>query len=275
MLRLLKKKPFLLLVVTLVLFIVMGITSQTNSKLSWFSNLFNTVISPVQNVLSFSGSKVDRTLSFFKDNKAIREENDRLQERVVQLEKEVEGLKELKTKNDVLIEALNLKNQLKEFDYISSNIIAKDAGNWFNVFTVDKGSNNQVNKDSVVVASKGLVGRVMVSGPISAKVISVIDIDSTVSARLTKTRDLVEVKGDISLRDQGLCKMYNISPGIDIAVGDSVETSGIGGIFPKGITIGKVKEIRQINNELDRYAIIEPVVDFRRLEDVFVLRSKK
>ncbi|HEY9060318.1 MAG TPA: rod shape-determining protein MreC [Pseudobacteroides sp.] len=275
MLRLLKKKPFLLLIVTLVLFIVMGVTSQTNSKLSWFSNLFNTIVSPVQNVLSFSGSKVDRTLSFFNDNKAIREENDKLKERVVQLEKEVEGLKELKTKNDLLIEALNLKNQLKEFDYISSNIIAKDAGNWFNVFTIDKGSNNQVNKDSVVVASKGLVGRVLVSGPISAKVISVIDIDSTVSARLTKTRDLVEVKGDISLRDQGLCKMYNISPGIDIAVGDSVETSGIGGIFPKGITIGKVKEIRQINNELDRYAIIEPVVDFRRLEDVFVLRSKK
>jgi rod shape-determining protein MreC len=253
----------------------MGVTSQTNSKLSWFSNLFNTVVSPAQNALSFSGSKVDRTFSFFKDNKAIREENDRLKLRVSQLEKENEGLKELKAKNDVLIEALNLKNQLKEFDYISSNIIAKDSGNWFNVFTIDKGSNNNVNKDSAVVASKGLVGRVLVAGPISSKVVSVIDVDSTVSARLTKTRDLVEVKGDFSLRDQGLCKMYNISPGIDIAVGDSVETSGIGGIFPKGITIGKVKEIRQINNELDRYAIIEPVVDFRRLEDVFVLKSKK
>ena len=175
----------------------------------------------------------------------------------------------------MLLEALNIKNQLKEFDYISTNIIAKDPGNWFNIFTIDKGSTNAVNNNSVVVASKGLVGRVMVSGPFSAKVISIIDIDSSVSARLTKNRGLVDVKGDITLRDQGLCKMYNIDPGVDIAVGDSVETSGVGGIFPKGIKIGEIKEIRQVNNELDRYAIIEPAVDFNRLEDVFVLKSKK
>lgn len=275
MLRLLKKKPFFIFVITVVLFIVMGITSQNNSKLSWFSNLFNTVVSPIQNVLTFSGNKVDKTLSFFNDNKAVREENDKLKKRIDELEKENEDLKQLKTRNDMLMEALNLKNQLKEFDYISANIIAKDPGNWFNIFTIDKGSNNSVNINSVLVASKGLVGRVMVSGPFSAKVVSIIDIDSTVSARLTKNREYVEVKGDISLSDKGLCKMYNIKPGVDVAVGDSVETSGIGGIFPKGIKIGEVKEIRQVNNELDRYAIIEPVVDFKRLEDVFVLKSKK
>ncbi len=274
-LRLLKKKPVLIFIITVVLFIVMGITSQNNSKLSWFSNLFNTVVSPIQNVLTFSGNKVNKTLSFFNDNKAVREQNDKLKKRIDELEKENEDLKKLKTRNDMLMEALNLKNQLKEFDYISADIIAKDPGNWFNIFTIDKGSNNSVNNNSVVVASKGLVGRVMVSGPFSAKIVSIIDIDSTVSARLTKNREYAEVKGDISLRDQGLCKMYNIKPGVDVAVGDSVETSGIGGIFPKGIKIGEVKEVRQVNNELDRYAIIEPVVDFKRLEDVFVLKSKK
>ncbi|KNY27089.1 rod shape-determining protein MreC [Pseudobacteroides cellulosolvens] len=275
MLRLLKKKPFLLFVITVVLFIVMGITSQNNSKLAWFSNLFNTAVSPIQNVLTFSGNKVDKTLSFFNDNKVVREENEKLKKRIDELEKENEDLKKLKSRNDVLMEALNLKNQLKEFDYISANIIAKDPGNWFNIFTIDRGSNNNVNNNSVVVASRGLVGRVMVSGPFSSKVISIIDIDSAVSARITKNSEYVDVKGEISLRDKGLCKMYNIRPGADIAVGDSVETSGIGGIFPKGIKIGEVKEIRQVNNELDRYAIIEPVVDFRRLEDVFVLKSKK
>ncbi len=274
-LRLLKKKPFLLFVITVVLFIVMGITSQNNSKLAWFSNLFNTAVSPIQNVLTFSGNKVDKTLSFFNDNKVVREENEKLKKRIDELEKENEDLKKLKSRNDVLMEALNLKNQLKEFDYISANIIAKDPGNWFNIFTIDRGSNNNVNNNSVVVASRGLVGRVMVSGPFSSKVISIIDIDSAVSARITKNSEYVDVKGEISLRDKGLCKMYNIRPGADIAVGDSVETSGIGGIFPKGIKIGEVKEIRQVNNELDRYAIIEPVVDFRRLEDVFVLKSKK
>lgn len=274
MLHLLKKKAVLIILVTIVLFIVIGITSQNNSKLGWFGNLFNTIVSPVQNALTFTGNKVDKTLSYFNDNKKIREENENLKKRIDELEKENEDLKELKTRNDMLMEALNIKNQLKEFDYISADIIAKDPGNWFNVFTIDKGSTHGVNNNSVVVSSKGLVGRVMVAGPFSAKVISIIDIDSAVSARLTKNRRYVDVKGDISLKDQGLCKMYNIQPDIDIAVGDSVETSGIGGIYPKGIKIGEVKEIRQVNNELDRYAIIEPAVDFNMLEDVFVLKSK-
>ncbi|MDP4180791.1 MAG: rod shape-determining protein MreC [Bacillota bacterium] len=274
MVRLLKKKSFLIVLVSLILIVIMGITSTRSSKLGWFGNLLNSVVSPVQKALSSSGHKVDSTVSFFKDSKAINDENEKLKQRVDQLEKENDSLKELKTKNDLLIEALDLKNQLKQFDYISANIIAKDPGNWFNVFTIDKGSNDKIDKDYAVVASKGLVGRVMVAGPFSSKVISVIDIDSTVSGRLTKTRDYVEIKGDLSLRDQGLCKMYNISPDVDVAVGDKVETSGIGGIFPKGIAIGEVTEIRQINNELDRYAIVKPVVDFRRLEDVFVLKSK-
>ena len=273
-LHLLKKKAFLVLLVTIVLFIAIVITSLNNSKLGSLWNLFNTIVSPVQNALTFTRNKVDKTLSYFDDNKKIREENEKLKKRIDELEKENEELKELKTRNDMLMEALNIKNQLKEFDYISANIIAKDPGNWFNVFTIDKGSTHGVNNNSVVVSSKGLVGRVLVSGPFSAKVISIIDIDSAVSARLTKNRRYVDVKGDITLKDKGLCKMYNIQPDIDVAVGDSVETSGIGGIFPKGIKIGEVKEIRQVNNELDRYAIIEPAVDFNMLEDVFVLKSK-
>lgn len=275
MLRLFKKKGFLIIFVTLVLFVVIGITASGNSKLGWFGTLLNSVFSPVQKALSVSGDKVDSTVSFFKDSKALKDENKILRQRVEELEKENDEFKTLKQKNEELKEALNLKNQLKQYQTISANIIAKDLGNWFNVFTIDKGTNDGVVKDCTVIASKGLVGRVLEAGPFSSKVITVIDIDSTVSARLTRTRNYVEIKGDLALGDQGLCKMYNIEPGVDITVGDRLETSGTGGIYPKGITVGKVKEVRQTNNELDRYAIVEPVVDFTRLEDIYVLITKK
>ncbi len=275
MLRLFKKKAFLIIFVTLVLFVVIGITASGNSKLGWFGNLLNSVFSPVQKALSVSGEKVDSTVSFFKDSKALKDDNKRLRKRVEELEKENDEFKTLKQKNEELKQALNLKNQLKQYQTVSANIIAKDLGNWFNIFTIDKGTNDGVVKDCTVIASEGLVGRVMEAGPFSSKVITVIDIDSSVSARLTKTRRYVDIKGDLSLGDQGMCKMYNIEPGIDISVGDRVETSGIGGIYPKGITIGKVKEVRQTNSELDRYAIVEPVVDFTRLEDIYVLKTKK
>jgi len=108
----------------------------------------------------------------------------------------------------------------------------------------------------------------------TSKVISIIDEDSSISARLSKTSDLVVVKGDRKLKEQGLCIMNYIPADADVSAGDRVETSGVGGIYPKGILIGTVKEVRQRTNDLDRYAIIEPVVDFKRLEEVFILKPK-
>jgi len=155
-----------------------------------------------------------------------------------------------------------------------ANIIANDAGNWFNTFTVDRGTNDGVQRNSTVISGRGLVGRVSVCGPSTSKVISIIDVDSTVSARVTKTGLRGFVKGDIKLKDKGLCRLEFVAENVDVSVGDRVETSGLGGYFPKGIIIGTIKEIRQINSELNRYAIVEPAVDFERIEEVFVLKNK-
>ncbi len=274
MLRFFKSKAFILILITIILFIVMGVSAREDSRLNWAGNLFNSVLSPVQKLFSVSAQKIDETVSFFKDSKAIRDENKKLKARVDELEKKNNELKGLEEKNERLKEAVNLKEQLNEFELVGANIIASDAGNWFNTFTIDRGSNDGLQKDNVIVTGKGLIGRITVAGPFSSKVVSIIDVDSTVSARITKTGELVRIRGDINLKDQGLCIMDYIPPDVDISVGDSVETSGMGGIFPKGISIGKIKEVRQINSELNRYAIIKPVADFKRMEEVFALRSK-
>ncbi len=274
LLRLFKSKLFILLLTTITLFIVIGVTAKEDSKLHWVSNLLNSAVSPIQKVFSASAEKVDSSISFFKDSKAIKEENKKLREKIDLLEKENNELKGFKEKNIELRAALDLKNQLNEFDFAGANIIANDAGNWFNTFTIDRGTNDGIKRDNTVVSSRGLVGRITVSGPFTSKVTSIIDVDSTVTARVTKTADHVVVKGDINLKDKGLCKVEFMTAGADISVGDTIETSGMGGIFPKGIIVGKVKEVRQINSELNRFAIIEPAVDFNRIEEVYVLKNK-
>ena len=188
---------------------------------------------------------------------------------------ENEKLIELKVKNEELRRALDIKDQYSNMDMIGANIIAKDMGNWFDIFTIDRGSKDGISNNYPIVTSNGLVGRVMQTDVFSSKVIAIIDEDSSISARLSRTSDLVIVKGDRKLKEQGLCIMNYIPADADISAGDRVETSGVGGIYPKGILIGKVKEVRQRTNELDRYAIIEPVVDFKRLEEVFILKDKK
>ena len=97
--------------------------------------------------------------------------------------------------------------------------------------------------------------------------------DSTVSARLSKSGSYCG-KGDLELRNKGQCRADYIPPDADVLPGDTIETSGMGGIFPKGISIGKVVKVVQNEGQYDSYAIIEPVVDFKRLEDVIVLKKK-
>ncbi|TYQ16093.1 UNVERIFIED_CONTAM: rod shape-determining protein MreC [Acetivibrio alkalicellulosi] len=268
-----RKKLVMLLTATLVILIIMGLSSRENSKVHYFSNVFNTVLTPFQQFINFTGGKVEGVMTYFEDVSVLKEENEYLRSRVEDLESEVSNLAGLREKNEELKEALNIKEQFSDFEFYPANVIAKDMGNWFSVFTVDRGLKDKISQNDTVITSRGLVGRIMSPDIVSSKVISIVDVDSAVSARISRTRDLVVVKGDMQLKESGLCRIEYIEPHVDITVGDKIETSGLGGIYPRGIEIGRVKEIRQRSNELNRYAIIEPYVDFNRLEEVYILKS--
>ncbi len=275
MLRLFKSKWFIVILATVLILIVMGASSGKNSRLRWLNNIISVPLSPVQGFLTSIGQKVEDGLSFFSDIEDVRKENDILKTRVSELEKENRELSKLKDKNEELRLALNLKAQFDDFSIIGTNIIAVDPGNWFNAFKVDIGTRDGVRVDyPVVTGTKGLVGRVMSTDLTSSRVLTIIDEDSAVAGYITKSGGgYAIVRGDITLKDEGLCKMDFIPLDVDVEVGDIIETSGIGGIFPKGIMIGKVKEVRQTNSEMSRYAIIEPTADFKKLEEVYVLKN--
>jgi rod shape-determining protein MreC len=159
------------------------------------------------------------------------------------------------------------------------NIIAWDTGNWFSLFTIDRGTADGIRIDNsqlfthydTVITAAGLVGRVVQTTLTTSKVQSVISTDSIVSGLLTRSRQYVEIKGNLIYRDQGLCVIENIDNEIDMSVGDTVETSGVGGNFPKGIIIGHIKEILTDPATQTKMAVVQPAVDFKKLENVFVL----
>ena len=274
MLRLFRSKLFVFILVILTILVVMGISSKPDSKMHYIGDVISVPLAPVQRFFSFIGDKIEGSVTFFKDTKAVKQENDQLKVKLDQLEAEKRNLLRYEEENKELREALNLKNQFNSYDSVGGNIIAKDMGNWFNIFTIDRGSEDGITSDSPVITSKGLVGSVTETWPLSSKVLSIIDADSTVSAMVSKSMDVVIVRGDLNLKNQGLCRMDYIPMGLDLEVGDTIETSGVGGIFPRGILIGKVEKVIQASNELNRYAIIKPAVDFKRLQEVFVLKSK-
>ncbi len=276
MLRLFRSKWFIVSLLTIFILIIMGVSVNKNSKINWLNNVISVPLTPVQAFFSSIGQRIGEGLTFFSDINAVREENEALKVQVNELEKENRELSSYKDKIDELRLALNLKAQFDEYTIVGANIIAIDPGNWFNIFKIDIGSKEGIKADfPVVTGSKGLVGRVMSSDLTSSKVLTIIDEGSAVAGWISKSGGgHAIVRGDMFLKEQGQCRLDNIPLDVDVEVGDVIETSGLGGIYPKGIMIGKVVEVRKTNSEMNRYAIIQPAADFKRLEEVYVLKSR-
>ncbi|MEN8906477.1 MAG: rod shape-determining protein MreC [Clostridiales bacterium] len=272
--RFFKNKITFLVFVTLTMFIVMGVSSN-NGNLSWMNNSLSIISKPFQKLTLFANKKTNDFFYYFKDVDKLRNENEILKKQVDELQEETRRLNDYKIKNVELSKALKLKNSYDDYEPIGANIIAKDMGNWFSLFRIDIGSKEGVKRDFPVRTSEGLVGRIEAADVTSSKVTTIIDNGSTVSARLSKNGSYVLIKGDSELKNNGLCLMDYIDPDADITIGDIVETSGLGGIYPKGIIIGKVKQIRKSSNDFSKYAVVEPTVDFKRLDQVIVLNKKK
>ncbi len=268
-----KSRALIVLIVTLVLIVTIGLTINPLSSVNWLGNLISVPFTSIEKVFTYAGQEIEAGVGLFNNVEVLRAENKALKEEIDKLNNERIEYVRLKTENEDLKNVLKLKDHLDGIDMVGANVIAKDSGNLFNIFLVDKGVTNGISYNMPVVTSKGLVGKVSSSQPFSSKITSIIEDGSAASAIVAKSGDLVVVKGDLKLGKEGLCKLLYIPNDLDLTQGDIIETSGLGGIYPKGIIIGTVKEVRTGESDLDRYAIIQPAVDLRRLSQVVILKK--
>ncbi len=272
--RILTNKLFILSVAIVLLLTLAAVSYSERSGVNILSNIISVPAAPFQRLFTLVSGEAKDLLGYFKDIQDTKTQNEELNRRVSELEQQNLKIAQLEQENQELKDLLNFMDQYEDYNSLGGNIIAKDPGNWFEVFTINRGVKDGVAVDAPVITAYGLVGRVSKTELLTSRVVSIIDMDSTVTARLSKSRDYVVVRGDVSLRSQGLCRADYIPPDVDVMPGDMVETSGMGGIYPKGIIIGKVVEVVRNEGQYDSYAIIKPLVDFKRLEDVVVLQKK-
>ena len=280
--NILNKKILILIVITIGILSVFILSKAGNSKINYIREIINIPVTPVQNFLNSIGRGIESVFISIRDFRNVSQENEELKSKIEQLEREIIKADSYRKTNEELRKALKIKDQFVDYDSLGANIIVKDIGNWFNVFRIDlghrdgiyAGNNNGKHVYYPVVTGRGLVGNVDSSDLLSSRVVSIIDVESTVSCIVSRTRDQVILRGDLTLKDEGLIRLDYIYYDTDISSGDIIETSGLGGIYPKGILVGKVKEVRMKNNELNMYGVVEPFVDFKRLEEVIVLKNK-
>lgn len=262
------------MVIIILLSVTIGLSVGDRSSITSAENIIGGFISPLQSIMYRISTGISDFFGGIVNQKDIEKDYARVKKIESALTLENQKLKELEKENIRLKELLGFSETNPEIKVIGAKVIGKNLGNWFNILIIDKGNQQGVTKDMTVVSDKGLVGRVIEAGSNWSKVMSLIDSRSSVSGIIERTRDNGIVRGTSTLETQtGFCKMIYLPLETDLIPGDKVFTSGLGGIFPKGILIGEVKEVSRQENELQKYATIIPGVDFQHLEEVLVTYS--
>lgn len=265
------KKIFIILLVVGGLVLIISIGQRY--KFTMIENTVQYITTPIQKGLNAIRHSSDKVTGKFKNANKLQESNEMLEEQVAQLSYDNSMLEQYKSDNEELKALLQLTERYKDYPSEGANIISKDPGNWYKVFIIDKGSKSGLTQDDAILAGGGLVGHVIEAGPISSKVLSIIDDRSSVSATVLRTGEVGILKGDIELIGQGFCK-FEIDIQSEVIKGDQIITSHLSDIYPPGITIGIVEEIIIAKNGLTQYGYVRPVVDFKHLKQVLVLKTK-
>jgi rod shape-determining protein MreC len=266
------KTGILGIIITIIVLIIIVIFTNGEKNSSFFENVASKLVMPVQNGLTYLKNKVSGNHTFFTDINNLQNENKELKEKNSQLEQSLRELENIKSENETLKEYLNLTEKYGEYKTMPAYIIGKDISNYSKTIIINVGKKDGIKENMTVIADQGLVGHVVSVTDSTAKVQTIIDTASSVSSMMSTTKDSIVCKG--TLEGTSELKAMYIPTDANIIQGDSIETSGLGGIYPKGIHIGTVKKVESTKNIVDRYAIVEASVDFNKLNTVLVVTNQ-
>lgn len=267
-----KKTGTIGIIITIIILIIIVLITNTNiRKFTKLENVFSKLVMPIQNGLTYLKNKMANNDSFFQSIDSLRAENDKLKEENKNLKKELEETQIIKAENKILREFSGLAEQYSEHETVAAYIINRDISNLSDTFIINVGTENGVTADMAVIGEEGLIGYIISATSNTAKVQPIIDAASSVSGTLTASKGNVIVKGQVDSDTE--LKVMSLQTDGEMVIGDVIETSGLGGIYPKGIKIGTIKEVVETKNTAERYAILETSVDFKNLEYVLVIKK--
>ncbi len=264
-----------LIILVLICLLLLGIERFTDSG-GPLRLVGNYTIIPMQRGISYVGRWLSDISDNFETLEDVRKEKDALQAKVDELTIDNTRLRQEQYELDRLRELFKLDSHYSDYEKIGAHVIASNGSNWFSDFTIDKGSNDGIKVNCNVLAGSGLVGIVTEVGPDYARVRSIIDDASNVSAMVLPTADTCMVRGDLKLIADGRLRFEKLANNEnDIQVGEQIVTSHVSDRFVQGIFIGYISEIEVDSNNLTRSGYITPAVDFSKLQEVLVITSTK
>ena len=267
---------YLLFILTIVCTGLIILTFSTNFLSAPISAIGGFVVVPLQEGISKAGSWLSTRSEELVEIRSLMKENEELKAQVDELTMENIRLQQDRYELTNLRELYDLDAQYEDYDKVGARIIAKDTGNWFHSFTIDKGYNDGLAIDMNVMAGSGLVGRIIAVGPNWSKVLSIIADNSNTSGMVLSTSDNLIVTGDLELYADGVISFEKLVDSADRVVeGDKIVTANVSDKYLPGILIGYISAINVDANNLTKSGLITPAADFEHLEEVLVITETK
>jgi len=252
-------------VLLLISLLMLSAGSRTRRRIDPVGRIALEGMRPLQGAVAAGVDTVATTWRGYLALVGVRQENERLRSRVLELEQQAVRLAEVEQTDKRLAELLNFRSTL-EGSVQAAQIIGRDPLPWFSTVIIDKGTASGVNKSMAVLSPFGVVGQTTTVSANSAKVLLVTDHNSGIDAVVQRSRARGIVEGALD----GGCVMKYLKRGEEVQVGDRIVTSGLDGIFPKGIMIGEVTHVTRGNRGLLQVADVKPSVPLDRIEEVLV-----
>lgn len=276
--KMIPKKYVVVMIIILIILIliIFSFTLKGDRKLNPVESFLKDGLVYTEKVVTYPFNYISNKISEYKKLKSVNKDNAVLETSIDRVSSiESENI-ELRRQLDELKKELNIDYTLVDYEYLNATVVSRNVGFWYNTITIDKGSYNGVEKDMVVINSKGLIGRIIRTSAFTSdiRLITTSDTNNKISVHISN--------GDNNL--YGLINNYNYSDNLlevegisntkDVTIGDYVYTSGLGGIFPSGILIGTVSEISTDSYDLAKIIKVVPSADFTDINYVSILKRK-
>ncbi len=265
---------YLLLTFTIICVIFLVVSYYAGDQMMAVKNITGKVVSPIQEGINKIGVWTDSKMQNLKEIEELNKENETLKEEIAMYKEQVTTYQNQMAELEELRELFALDESFPDYQKTGARVFAKDPSSFFSVFYIDKGLDDGLYEGANVMCGEGLAGLIVECHSDYSKVRSVIDDNTSISAKVMPANALCTVEGNTSLFAEGYIEVKNIDKDAKVSIGDKVVTSPISDRYHQGIIIGYVSEVIYDTNNLTITARITPAADFNNMSEVLVILNK-
>lgn len=263
------RRLVILVILVLLALAVVGIT-KNRAELSSLEKIVIDSTAPIQRVWTGITNSLAKGWQGIAEIRQLKQQRDELAKMVRELRNENRQFTETRLENERLKRMLGFQEK-SPYQTLPARVIGRSVNNWFSFLTIDQGVNAGVRKGMTVITVNGLVGQINAVSNNTAQVLMILDQSSAVSGLIQESRENGIVEG--TSKPDGTLIMQRLPRDAKVKKGDHVFSSGLGGIFPKGIFIGRVAKVERETYDISKKAVVIPAENFNTLEEVLVITN--